>query len=786
MPKQIHSYCALCISKCGCIATVDDGRLIKVNKDPTHPTGQAFCLKGKAAPELVYHPERLLKPLKRINSKDAAEPQWQTISWQQALTEIQEKLQSIKTESGPEAVCWGITTPSATAISDSFMWIHRLAHSFGSPNKLFATENCNWHKDFSLSYTHGKGLGMPDYSNSDCILLWGFNPASNWIAQASLIKQAQKRGANLVVIDPRKAGLAKTADLWLDLKPGSDGLLANTLAAELIEQNSFDSDFVKCWTNGCFLVREDNGEFLRAQQLSPDQAPISSSNSQSEQQDYLAWDEEKDCLVHHSNNSSDNKNLHNNAKSLALFGEFTLTMKDGQRVFCRPAFSHYYEECRRFTLEQVSLASGLSESQIRELAQLIGRSQKLSYFSWTGTAQHQNATQTTRALACLYSLKGCIDKKGGNVYFSKAKTKDLMGFNLLGKEQLSKALGQQPKMKAQGLATPADKGWVNSNDLYQSVLTAKPYRTRALIAFGGNPIATKADLGRTKALLSALEYYVHIDLFLNDSAKHADLILPACSAWEREGLSVGFQTDQQSESHIQLRPQLVPPQGESKSDTAIVFALAKALGLKHDFFNGDIEQAIDAHLETTGLSLYDLRAKPQGINRQLHSHYQSYKDQGFATATGKIELYSEALFKAANTACPRFDLTPHEKTTRYPISLSSAKHSAHCHSQHKQIASLNKSANKPIAELHCDLARSLSINSGDSLLIETALGSVQAQALVSQDIAANTVCMQYGWQDPKYNYNALVTHEQVDRFCSSSAFKSQYCTVKKMRASTES
>ena len=83
--ERIPCFCALCVSRCGAIATVTDGRFVALDADPEHPTGQALCLKGKVAPEIVYHPRRLLRPLKRTRPKGEADPGWVEIGWDEAL-----------------------------------------------------------------------------------------------------------------------------------------------------------------------------------------------------------------------------------------------------------------------------------------------------------------------------------------------------------------------------------------------------------------------------------------------------------------------------------------------------------------------------------------------------------------------------------------------------------------------------------------------------------------------------------------------------------------------------
>src|SRR5215211_8591144 len=102
--ERIHSYCGLCISRCGSIALVEDGRFVALEPDPAHPTGQALCAKGRAAPELVYHPDRLLYPVKRTRPKGDPDPGWQRISWDEALDVTAKNLRQLAERHGPESV----------------------------------------------------------------------------------------------------------------------------------------------------------------------------------------------------------------------------------------------------------------------------------------------------------------------------------------------------------------------------------------------------------------------------------------------------------------------------------------------------------------------------------------------------------------------------------------------------------------------------------------------------------------------------------------------------------
>jgi anaerobic selenocysteine-containing dehydrogenase len=134
----------MCVSRCGAKATITDGALVALEPDPSHPTGQALCVKGKAAPEIVYHPERLLHPLKRTNPKGAGDPGWQRITWDDALDTTAGRLLALRRDHGPESVAFSATSPSTSAMSDAIDWVMRLRRAYGSPNQSVYMELCGW------------------------------------------------------------------------------------------------------------------------------------------------------------------------------------------------------------------------------------------------------------------------------------------------------------------------------------------------------------------------------------------------------------------------------------------------------------------------------------------------------------------------------------------------------------------------------------------------------------------------------------------------------------------
>jgi anaerobic selenocysteine-containing dehydrogenase len=143
--QHIHTYCAMCASRCGVVATVEDGIFTKVTADPEHPNG-CICVKGSAAPEMVYSPDRLQYPMRRTRPKGEPDPGWVRIDWDEALALTASRLGEIKARYGSEAVVFGCATGAGTSSADFFPWVQRLANAFGSPNILYPDHLCGWHK----------------------------------------------------------------------------------------------------------------------------------------------------------------------------------------------------------------------------------------------------------------------------------------------------------------------------------------------------------------------------------------------------------------------------------------------------------------------------------------------------------------------------------------------------------------------------------------------------------------------------------------------------------------
>ena len=787
--ERIPGFCALCRSRCGCVSVVEDGRLVAVEPDPAHPTGRHLCVKGRAAPELVYAPDRLLYPMKRTRPRTDPDPGWVRIGWDEALDWTAGRMRALAEREGPESVAFTVTTPAGTAVSDGFPWINRLIRSFGSPNMVWGEEVCAWHRDYATAFTFGADIGTPDFERTGCLLLWGHNPSTTYLAQATAVTETLGRGAALVVVDPRRAGAAARANQWLRVRPGTDGALALGLAGVMIERGWYDRAFVRDWTNGALLVREDTGRLLAASDLSPAGHPGH----------HVAWDRGAARPVAYDPIAG---RFVEQIVDPALTGPVACRAGD-ETIACVPAFEAYAALCRRFPPARVEAVTGVPAAQIVETARLLWERRPVSYFHWTGLEQHTNASQTVRALSLLYALTGCWDAPGGNVRPARPAVNDLGPLSLLTDRQRARAIGL-----AERPLGPARQGWVTGPDLYRAILHGTPYPVRGVMGFGANLLLSQPGGAVARAALERLELLVYADLFMTPTAALADVVLPVCTAWERQGLRVGFGPTQAGESFAQLRRAVIAPIGEARSDTWIAFELARRLGLGKQFFDGDEDAGLRFALEPTGVSLERLRAEPRGVRIPIEPRFKRYtapgtdgRSAGFATPSRRVEIYSAQLGALGQNPLPDYvepagsPVSRPDLGARFPLRLTSAKVVQFCHSQHRNLARLRRHSPDPLAEIHPDAARARGIAQDDWLVIETPQGTMRARAALNASLDPGVISAQFGWWQPceplgltgyaatgtgAANYNALIDPETVDPISGTAALRSYLCEVRRL------
>ena len=255
-----RGICGICPAGCWVETRVEKGRLVDIRPDRTHPLGM-ICRRGEHAAEIVHSEHRLRHPLRRTGPKGTHE--FTPITWDEAYDAIVEGLQRIKADHGPEAV--GIYTgrgafelslcdmfqPRGVAVSSA----SNVLFPFGSPNTFGAGAHC--YVAFAMIAPHvtmGRMLVdmFADIEGADLLVVWGTNPATDSPPlDMHRLEAAARRGAEIVVIDPRRTEAARRCDAeWIPIRPGSDGALALGILQVMFDEELFDEDFAAAWCHG--------------------------------------------------------------------------------------------------------------------------------------------------------------------------------------------------------------------------------------------------------------------------------------------------------------------------------------------------------------------------------------------------------------------------------------------------------------------------------------------------------------------------------------------------------
>ena len=245
MAKQIRDVltdCTLCYHSCGTRVTVENGRAVKVEGLESHPLNRGrLCPKGEVALENVYSPKRLTHPLKKTTSG------WERVGWDQALVEIAEKLLRLKDQFGPGIL--GVFSGSIGVENLEMAGLtQRFKAAFGSPNFFSVESICYRMRIRTRQITFGKY--PTEELDSNLYILWGHNPDESDFPLQLALEENLKKGARLVVIDPKRIPLADRAELYLRIRPGTDGAMALAMINVIVNEELYDEEFVEKYTMG--------------------------------------------------------------------------------------------------------------------------------------------------------------------------------------------------------------------------------------------------------------------------------------------------------------------------------------------------------------------------------------------------------------------------------------------------------------------------------------------------------------------------------------------------------
>jgi molybdopterin-dependent oxidoreductase alpha subunit len=241
----VRAICPYCGAGCALSVVVEDGRAVGLEYQTDHPVSQgALCAKGNAALEVLDHPERLTRPLIKENGR------FREVDWNEALNMVVERLSAVRQAHGPDAL--GFLASAKCSNEENYLF-QKLARSLGTNNVDHCARLC--HAPTVVGLTHSLGSAamtnpLPDLARADCVFIVGSNLAANHPTAARWLWQARDRGAKIIVADPRLTPTAWLADMFLQLRPGTDAALLNGMMHVVVNEGLADRDFVARRTTG--------------------------------------------------------------------------------------------------------------------------------------------------------------------------------------------------------------------------------------------------------------------------------------------------------------------------------------------------------------------------------------------------------------------------------------------------------------------------------------------------------------------------------------------------------
>jgi anaerobic selenocysteine-containing dehydrogenase len=677
-----QTVCRLCSACCPVTVTLDAGRLVRAErKSSLPPEHRLQCPKLAAAPEIVYSPERLLHPLIRHRGGD-----FQEATWEEALDRVAERFAHFKNTRGACSVAW--LRGMAADWGASWDYANRLMNAFGSPNTIGNGSVCHVARDMAHVYTYG-AMTLAQPRTSRCIVIWGKNDRNTAPGVAEAIGHARRRGARLIVVDPVKTPFAEAADIWLQVKPGHDGLLAMAMLHEIISEDLHDADFVR---------RHGLG------------------------------------------------------------------------------FAELQAAAAAFPAGTVARDLWLDPEAIRRAARLYATAGPACIIDGNGLDMQLQAFQATRAVCMLRAVTGNLDRDGGDIIPQPVLLKNI---------QLKERLPADviPITEAYPLFDEFHPTWGRhaQSCLIDAILEERPYPVRMLVVQAGNPAVTMTDASRVKRALERLEFLVVIDLFMNRTARMADVVLPATSCFEKTQLNRSSMRN----SPVVLQNQVIDWLGESRPDWKILFDLGRRLGLKAEFPWESAEAAIDEQLAPSGLTSAMLRANPDGL-RTEPLRFEKYRTDGFATPSGKVEFRSERLARAGHPPVPFADGALDDPLSFAAdlgadalIGMSGERTTPYTHTQYRRVPSLLKQDPEGRVDLHPSDATARGIADGQWLTISNPRGRVRMRARISEAVHPGSIRLGWGWGeiDPAWNVNNLTDDDRRDPVTGTPSNRSFFCRI---------
>ncbi|MGC9145466.1 MAG: molybdopterin-dependent oxidoreductase [Nitrososphaeria archaeon] len=414
LPGYSYTYsptmCGICSSVCDALVYVEQKgnyiRAVEIDGNPNSSLNFGkLCARGRSGTMITYNKDRIKKPLIRTGPKGTWS--FKEATWDEAISYIKQKMQELNVQPWEIAMAGG-AIPCANYRPEliPFMIASQIPNMAGSP-----MQPCLFGEQLGINLTVGSfdahGLDLvDDFEYSPVIVLWGSNgnPAGVFVNKGARFGKGLENGAYVIVIDPRVSEAASKADLWIPAKPGSDLAIAMGLINYLIENNYYDDDFVRYYTNAPFLGYEENGIIH----------PYVSTYEDGTVKAFKVYDEISGKIVDVPPYTNTNAYTVDGVRIIPALHVSGLQTQDGKPL--KTFFMFLSDRVSSFSIDYVSKLADVDSSLIKEFYNKVAMASPVEIGTGLRGSQGSYTTQWRRATAIIMALKGSIDVRGGWLY----------------------------------------------------------------------------------------------------------------------------------------------------------------------------------------------------------------------------------------------------------------------------------------------------------------------------------------------------------------------------------
>ena len=717
--EVFHSCCRPnCFNACRLDVHVREGKVVKVGPgEQPLEFNKRICLRGLTHVESIYHPDRVLHPLRRVDGTERGAGTWEEVTWDEALTEIAEKIGRLRADHGDSSIFRLACSGNYGAINGAY--IDKLFNKINAGTVSAALDMGNF---YGIMRVYGMAGLWPandprDMVNAKTIFLWGNNITDAQIHDWHFLADAIEAGAKVVCIDPVFTQAAAKSHMYVPIRPGTDTALEMGMMYTMLDEGLQDDDFIMGHTCAPFLVDAATGLFVRSSALT----------GKEDDNDYVVWDR-----------ASGAAKALTDATDPAM--EWSGTALEG--VEASTAFTLLKAEIMQWDPETASAVCDVPAATIRELARLACDGPVTHRCGW-GAQAYDNGLHPYHAGATMAALAGQLGFPGANyatanwTYFANANpTLDAV----------------DTQVTSPSIASTYFADVVAS----QSYLGA-PVSPKALWISRGNPLCTWVDTNSwINEVLPEMELVVTCDSMMTDTARYSDFVLPTAHWFEYEDIVT--QGNYYSLIHSE---KVVEPLGEALPDTQIVQRLAEKMGIEGLYIPEDewLRSYLDAPGNAEAGITYDNLVE-QGVVRYMPDPFMLWQGGNFYTPSGRVEFYVEKpTVYGVSPKMMEADLErehlPHyfppreamtEAGSEFPFQLMSERPRFRVHGQFARNKILRELDPEPTVKMNPADAEGLGLTEGDYVECYNGRGNVVAKLVTSEAIRPGVVRYAKSWQ----------------------------------------